>query len=67
MSQVCDVFAQHARQHDQEQQVRASAEQLMADMGVETVCMNGSDSMLTYKHLVSHVNQDPDIQPAELY
>ncbi|KAL0044745.1 hypothetical protein WJX82_007918 [Trebouxia sp. C0006] len=55
------------RQHDQEQQVRAWAEQLMADMGVETVCTNDSGSMLTYEHLVSYVNQDPDIQPAELY
>ncbi len=39
----------------------------MADMGVETVCTNDSGSMLTYEHLVSYVNQDPDIQPAELY
>ena len=59
------MFAQYARQHDQEQQVRAWAEQLMADMHVETVCTNGSDSMLTYEHLVSYVNQD--IQPPELY
>ena len=65
MSHVCDVFAQYARQHNQEQQVRAWAEQLMADMRVETVCMNGSDIMLTYEQLVYHVNQDPDILPAE--
>ncbi len=67
MSQVCDVFAQYARQHDQEQQVRAWAEQLMGDMRVETVCMNGSDSVQTYKQLVKYVNQDLDILLAELY
>ena len=67
MSQVCDVFAQYARQHDQEQQVRAWAEQLMGDMRVETVCMNGSDSMQTYEQLVKYVNQDLDILLAELY
>lgn len=32
----------------------------MADMRVETVCMNGSDSML-----VSYATPDPDIQAAE--
>ena len=52
VSQVCDVFAQCAGQHDQEQQVRAWAEQLMADKRVEPVCDDGSDSMLTYKQLV---------------
>ena len=41
VSQVCNVFAQNARQHDQEQQARVWAEQLMADMRVETVCRNG--------------------------
>ena len=62
VSQVCNVFAQFARQHDQEQQVRAWAEQLMADTRVETVYMNDSDSMLTYQQLVNYVNQDPDIK-----
>ena len=57
VSQVCNVFAQNARQRDQEQQVRARAEQLMADMRIETVCMNGSDSMLTYEQLVNYANQ----------
>ena len=67
MSHVCDVFAQYARQHNQEQQVRAWAEQLMGDMRVETVCMNGSDSVQTYEQLVKYVNQDLDILLAELY
>ena len=67
MSHVCNVFAQYARQHNQEQQVRAWAEQLMGDMRVETVCMNGSDSVQTYEQLVKYVNQDLDILLAELY
>ncbi len=66
VSQACSVFVQYARQHDQEQQVRVWAEQLMADMRVETVCMNGSDCMLTDEQLVIYVNQDPDILPAKL-
>ncbi len=32
VSQGCDVFVQYARQHDQEQEVRAWAEQLTADI-----------------------------------
>lgn len=38
----------------------------MAEMHVDMVCMNGSDSMLTYKQVLNYVNQHPDILPAEL-